>query len=105
VLWAVQAFARAGFRSAFHPMSLLALGNWGWGQVVNFVDTGMLAVLGDAETLALRLVNSAGIELGLVSALDFGSVVAPRFSGLLPGWVRRAGPARTAPGPGLPGGR
>src|SRR5688500_4672018 len=46
VMWAAQAFTRAGFRPAFHPISLLSLGDAGWVQVVNFVLTGMLTIGG-----------------------------------------------------------
>lgn len=41
-LWVAQAFTRDGFRPAFHPMSLLSLGDGGWVQVLNFVVVGLL---------------------------------------------------------------
>lgn len=45
-VWAVQALTREGFRPAFHPMSLLSLGDGGWVQILNFVVTGLLVIGG-----------------------------------------------------------
>ena len=41
-----QAYTRSGFDPALHPLSSLALGDFGWLQVANFVVCGALAVAG-----------------------------------------------------------
>jgi hypothetical protein len=79
-LWAVQAFARDGFRPTFHPMSLLSLGEWGWVQVINFVVVGLLIVgggIGFGRTLGVgRLTRWAGI---LVILMGVGLMIAGVF--------------------------
>lgn len=47
-LWAAQAFTREGFEPGRHPVSLLALGDLGWIQIMNFVLTGALLVVAGA---------------------------------------------------------
>lgn len=41
---AAQAFTRTGFDLTRHPLSLLALGPWGWIQTLNFLVTGLLLI-------------------------------------------------------------
>ena len=51
----IQAFNRTGFDLARHPLSLLNLGSLGWVQIVNFVVSGILYVLGTVgQRAALR---------------------------------------------------
>jgi hypothetical protein len=50
---------------------------WAVAAIAAVAAAVLVAVLGDAETFALRLVISAAIELGLVSALAFGPLVHP----------------------------
>jgi hypothetical protein len=57
VVWALQAFTRAGFDPGRHPLSLLSLGDFGWIQIANFVVTGALFV---AYAAGLRRVLHAG---------------------------------------------
>ena len=45
----IQAFTRTGFDLARHPLSLLSLGSLGWLQIINFVVSGILYVLGAGE--------------------------------------------------------
>ncbi|MET0860589.1 MAG: DUF998 domain-containing protein, partial [Microbacterium sp.] len=79
-LWAAQAFSREGFRPAFHPMSLLSLGDLGWAQIVNFLVTGALVIGGGAalgRTLdAGHLTRWASISIALMGA---GLLVAGVF--------------------------
>ncbi|MGL4257172.1 MAG: DUF998 domain-containing protein [Microbacterium sp.] len=50
---------------------------WGWmtATVAALVAAVLVPALGDAETLAIRLVISAAIELGLVSAIALGALL------------------------------
>ena len=47
---------------------------WAVAGIAAVVAAVLVAAVGDADTFALRLVISAAIELGLVSALAFGSL-------------------------------
>jgi hypothetical protein len=42
----IQAFTRAGFDLARHPISLLSLGSLGWLHIANFGVSGILCLLG-----------------------------------------------------------
>lgn len=79
-LWAVQALTRSGFRPAYHPMSLLSLGDQGWVQVVNFVVTGLLVIGGGVALGRVveigRLTRWASVLVVLMGA---GLVVAGVF--------------------------
>jgi len=79
-LWAVQAFTRPGFRPAFHPMSLLSLGDGGWVQIANFFVVGLLVIgggVGLGRALGSgRLARWAGV---LVVLMGIGLVVAGVF--------------------------
>lgn len=50
---------------------------WGWmtATIAALVAAVLVPALGDPETLALRLVISAAIELGLVSAIALGALI------------------------------
>ncbi|WP_374313752.1 DUF998 domain-containing protein [Microbacterium sp.] len=50
---------------------------WGWmtATIAALVAAVLVPALGDAETLAIRLVISAAIELGLVSAIALGALL------------------------------
>lgn len=90
-LWAAQAFSREGFRPAFHPMSLLSLGDLGWAQIVNFLVTGALVIGGGAalaRTLdAGHLTRWASISIALMGAglLVAGVFVTDAGAGFPPG--------------------
>jgi hypothetical protein len=79
-LWAVQAFTREGFRPAFHPVSLLSLGDAGWVQIASFVLTGALLV---GAGLGLRRTSPPGAGATwtalLVALMGAGLVVAGVF--------------------------
>ncbi|PPK68570.1 DUF998 domain-containing protein [Actinokineospora auranticolor] len=73
-LWAVVALAQAATRDGFdltrHPLSLLATGDLGWSQVLNFVVAGLLTTLGASglartlpSTWAPRLIRVNGIAM------------------------------------------
>lgn len=79
-LWAIQAFTRDGFRPTYHPMSLLALGDGGWVQVLNFVAVGVLtagAGIGLGRTLGRG--RLARWIRALVVLMGVGLVVAGVF--------------------------
>lgn len=73
-LWAVQAAIRSGYDPTRHPISLLALGDWGFVQIAGFVITGLLVVTlaggyarlfseGVGRTWLPRLVGATGVGL------------------------------------------
>ena len=81
----IQALTRDGFDLRRHPLSMLALGDYGWIQVINFIIAGLLSVI-FAVGVARRLPNGPG------------STWAPRLlglygAGLLIGGVFKADPA------------
>jgi hypothetical protein len=87
----IQAFTRTGFDLARHPLSLLSLGSLGWVQIVNFVVSGTLYVLGAVgQRAALR--RSRGGTWG------------PLFVGLSGIGLIIAGVFTTDPGAGFPPG-
>lgn len=80
LLWAVQSVTRDGFRPAFHPMSLLSLGEWGWVQIATFVGTGLLIIgggigLGQLTRWARTLIvlMGAGLVVAGVFLTDAGA--------------------------------
>jgi Protein of unknown function (DUF998) len=87
----IQAFTRTGFDLARHPLSLLSLGSLGWVQIVNFVVSGILYVLG---------------AVGLRAALrqSRGGTWAPLFVGLSGIGLIIAGAFAADPGAGFPPG-
>ncbi len=87
----IQAFTRAGFDLARHPISLLSLGDLGLLQVATFVITGVLYVTcavgmrrvmgsGRGATWGPRLIGALGV--GLITA---GVFVADAGAGFPPG--------------------
>ncbi|WP_406037386.1 DUF998 domain-containing protein [Micromonospora sp. NBC_00898] len=77
VVAAAQVLTRDGFDLSRQPLSLLALGEYGWIQTANFVLTGLLALAG---ALGLRRVL-AGTPAGtwgpaLVAVFGVGLIVA-----------------------------
>ena len=90
-VWAGQAFTRTGFDPTRHPASLLALGDYGWIQVTNFVVTGVLFV---ACAIGARQVLFPG------RAGTWGPILIGGFGvGLIMGGV-----FMTDPGAGFPAG-
>ena len=77
----IQAFTRTGFDLARHPLSLLSLGSLGWVQIVNFVVSGILYVLGAVgQRAALR--QSRGGTWGplFVGLSGIGLIIAGIFT-------------------------
>lgn len=90
-VWASQAYTRAGFGPARHPLSLLSLGSFGWVQIANFIVAGVLTAAcavglhraidtGPGATWGPRLVG--GFGMGLVVA---GVFVTDAGAGFPPG--------------------
>jgi hypothetical protein len=77
----IQAFTRTGFDLARHPLSLLSLGSLGWVQIVNFVVSGILYVLG-AVGLRAALRQSRGGTWGplFVGLSGIGLIIAGVFT-------------------------
>jgi uncharacterized membrane protein YhaH (DUF805 family) len=77
----VLAFTRTGFDLARHPLSLLSLGSLGWVQIVNFVVSGILYVLG-AVGLRAALRQSRGGTWGplFVGLSGIGLIIAGVFT-------------------------
>jgi uncharacterized membrane protein YhaH (DUF805 family) len=77
----IQGFTRTGFDLARHPLSLLSLGSLGWVQIVNFVVSGILYVLGAVgQRAALR--RSRGGTWGplFVGFSGIGLIIAGVFT-------------------------
>jgi len=77
----IQAFTRTGFDLARHPLSLLSLGSLGWVQIVNFIVSGILYVLGAVgQRAALR--RSRGGTWGplFVGLSGIGLIIAGVFT-------------------------
>ena len=77
----IQAFTRTGFDLARHPLSLLSLGSLGWLQIINFVVSGILYVLG-AVGLRAALRQSRGGSWGplFVGLSGIGLIIAGVFT-------------------------
>lgn len=90
-LYAAQALTRDGYDPARHPMSLLALGEGGWVQVLGFVLTG-----------ALFLACAVGLHRALRAGP--GRVWGPRLIGAFGAGMVVAGVFTTDPGAGFPAG-
>jgi hypothetical protein len=77
VVVVAQMLTRDGFDITRHPLSLLALGDAGWIQVVNFLVTGLLAI---ACAVGMRkvLAGSTGGTWGplLIAAYGIGMIIA-----------------------------
>ncbi|MGW0807941.1 DUF998 domain-containing protein [Nonomuraea sp. NPDC002799] len=76
-VWLVQALTRAGFDPAYHPLSLLSLGEAGWIQIGNFVVTGLL-VIGFAA--GLRRTPAGGVAAALMALSGAGLMMAGVFT-------------------------
>lgn len=95
----IQDYIRPGFDPRTYMLSLLALGDWGWVQVTNFVLTGLLNVFyavglwktlrpGRAGTAATILIAAYGIGLIMV-----GMFTTDPADGFPPGSVAPTGPS------------
>lgn len=91
IIWLITGLDRASYDPMRHPVSSLAIGEFGWTQVTNFLLTGLLTLalaLGLREALqsrgrskwAVRWIAAAGI--GLIGA---GIFVADPMNGYPPG--------------------
>ncbi|MFC7548148.1 DUF998 domain-containing protein [Plantactinospora sp. GCM10030261] len=73
----VQLLTRDGFDLSRMPLSLLALGDWGWIQITNFVLTGLLVLTGAAGLRrALRRQRAGHWGAGLIGVAGIGMIVA-----------------------------
>ncbi|MEU5722690.1 DUF998 domain-containing protein [Micromonospora sp. NPDC047738] len=77
VVAAAQVLTRDGFDLSRQPLSLLALGEYGWIQIANFVVSGLLALAG-AAGLRRALRGGAAGTWGpvLVAVFGVGMIVA-----------------------------
>jgi hypothetical protein len=91
ITWLAQGIVRDGYDFARHPMSLLALGEGGWVQTVNFLVTGML-VLMTARSLSVSLAEGIGARW------------APRLTTVIGVSLVAAGLFPADPGAGFPAG-
>ena len=89
--WLVQGLVRDGYDFTRHPMSLLALGEGGWVQIVSFVATG-----------GLMLACAAGLRRVLVAGP--GARWAPRLAAAIGAGLAAAGVFTADPGAGFPAG-
>lgn len=78
---AVQSLTREGFDLARHPLSLLAVGEGGWVQTVNFLLAGVLS-LGFAVGVARRLPGGPASVAGpwLLGVYGLGLVLGGAFT-------------------------
>ena len=90
-VWLIQALTRDGFDLTKHPLSLLALGDKGWVQILNFVVCGSLFV---AFAVGVRRTLRDGR----------GSTWAPLLLGVTGVGLIVAGLFTTDPGAGFPPG-
>ncbi|MEW2483971.1 DUF998 domain-containing protein [Mycobacterium sp. NPDC049093] len=90
------AFTRPGFELTRHANSMLALGDWGWIQSVDFVVCGLLLIAFGAGIWRV----AAGMRSGRIAAVCVG------LYGLLAGVVVGLNPTDPGAGfpPGCPGG-
>src|SRR5262249_59008441 len=91
----ILAFTREGFNIVRQPASLLALGDFGWIQIANFVASGVLFI---ALAIGLRRALTTGVGSRWLPIL-FGLVGVA----MIIGGVFFADPALRFP-PGTPGG-
>ena len=89
--WLVQGLVRDGYDFTRHPMSLLALGQGGWVQIVSFCAAGGL-VLACAAGLRRVLADGPGARW------------APRLAAVIGGGLVAAGVFTADPGAGFPAG-
>lgn len=73
----VQMLTRRGFDIARHPLSLLALGDGGWIQVLNFLAAGLLAIA-CAVGMRKAIAGTAGGTWGplLIATYGIGMILA-----------------------------
>jgi hypothetical membrane protein len=88
---AVQVLTRDGFDLRRHPLSMLALGEYGWVQVMNFILAGVLSLI-FAIGVARRLPDGPG------------SIWAPRLLGLFGAGLVIGGIFKADPALGFPAG-
>jgi hypothetical protein len=96
---AVQDYTRPGFDPRTHMLSLLALGDWGWVQVANFVGAGILNVVyawGLWRTLRpSRAGAAAAILMGLyaLGLITVGLFTTDPAGGFPPGSIEPSAPS------------
>jgi hypothetical membrane protein len=95
----VQDYTRPGFDPRTHMLSMLALGDWGWVQIANFVGVGTLNVLYAAGLWHTLRPGSAGTAASiLIAAYGLGLITVGIFTtdptgGFPPGAAELNGPS------------
>jgi len=91
LMWIVEGAAHPGYNPLRHPVSSLALGNFGWMQVINFMVAGLLTLV-FAVGLRLTLRSQRGatwapllIAIWAIGLLGAGIFVTDPVSGYPPG--------------------
>jgi hypothetical protein len=91
LLWIIESLTRADYNPLRHPVSSLALGDFGWMQVVNFIVAGLLML---AFALGLRLVLRAQkgstwgpllVAIWAIGLIGAGIFITDPVSGYPPG--------------------
>lgn len=95
----LEDYSQPGFDPRMHMLSLHALGDWGWVQIVNFVGAGVLNVLYAAGLWRTLRPGRAGTATAiLIAAYGLGLVTVGVFStdpagGFPPGSVAPTAPS------------
>ncbi|MCW2881614.1 MAG: hypothetical protein JWQ95_5714 [Sphaerisporangium sp.] len=76
-VWLAQALTREGFDPAYHPLSLLSLGELGWIQIGNFVVTGLLMI---GFAAGLRRTPAGRVAAVLMALSGAGLIMAGVFT-------------------------
>ena len=71
VIFLVEGATRTGYNPLRHPVSSLALGNFGWMQTANFIVAGLLMVA-FALGLWLTLRSSKRLKVGVLTHCSLG---------------------------------
>ncbi|MFD0589313.1 DUF998 domain-containing protein [Paenibacillus sp. GCM10027627] len=74
-----QAFTRTGFDIKRHAISTLTLGDLGWIQSVNFIVTGLLAILAAIGAYGLFKKGKGRAGLWLIGVYGVGMIMAGLF--------------------------
>lgn len=79
VVVVAQMATRTGFTFTRHPISLLALGDWGWVQTANFVVAGLLGVALAAALFTLGAEPASLAAAVLILVFGAGIIIAGLF--------------------------
>jgi hypothetical protein len=76
----IQMAIRPGFDITVHPISLLALGNLGWIQTMNFIGCGILAIIGSiGMKLKMDGISPSNLIPLFLSLFGIGLIIAAIF--------------------------